>query len=77
ESERIMRLIQVLVERGYLKLSSREKEDKLIAQLKILEKKLSPEEFETFENLLFTTFETVEDEFFELGRLVGEMLEAE
>ncbi|AVQ20677.1 hypothetical protein [Fusobacterium necrophorum] len=72
-----MRLIQVLVERGYLKLSSREKEDKLIAQLKILEKKLSPEEFETFENLLFTTFETVEDDFFELGRLVGEMLEAE
>ncbi|KYM45712.1 hypothetical protein [Fusobacterium necrophorum] len=71
-----MRLIQVLVERGYLKLSSREKEDKLIAQLKILEKKLSPEEFETFENLLFTTFENVEDEFFELGRLVGEMLEA-
>ncbi|HEY4533978.1 MAG TPA: hypothetical protein VIG61_07470 [Fusobacterium sp.] len=72
-----MRLIQVLVERGYLKLSSREKEDKLIAQLKILEQKLSPEEFETFENLLFTTFETVEDDFFELGRLVGEMLEAE
>lgn len=72
-----MRLIQVLVEKGYLKLNSREKENKLIAQLKILEQRLSSEEFETFENLLFTTFENVEDEFFELGRLVGEMLEAE
>ncbi|CAL7916174.1 hypothetical protein [Fusobacterium necrophorum] len=71
-----MRLIQVLVEKGYLKLNSREKENKLIAQLKILEKRLSTEEFETFENLLFTTFENVEDEFFELGRLVGEMLES-
>ena len=35
---------------------------------------ISDVEFQNFEELLFKTFETIEDEFFELGLLLGSML---
>ncbi|MDO4690430.1 MAG: hypothetical protein Q4A58_03945 [Fusobacterium sp.] len=77
ESKRVMLLVRILEEKGYLKLNSKEKKDSLISKLSELENKLSFEEFERFENLIFSTLEAVEDEYFELGRLVGEILESE
>lgn len=77
ESKRVMLLVRTLEEKGYLKLNSKEKKDSLISKLSELENKLSFEEFEKFENLVFSTLEAIEDDYFELGRLVGEILESE
>lgn len=77
ESKRVMLLVRTLEEKGYLKLNSKEKKDSLISKLNELENKLSFEEFERFENLIFSTLEAIEDDYFELGRLVGEILESE
>lgn len=77
ESKRVIIFIRELEEKGYLKLNSKEKKDSLISKLSELENKLSFEEFEKFENLVFSTLEAIEDDYFELGRLVGEILESE
>lgn len=77
ESKRVIIFIRELEEKGYLKLNSKEKKDSLISKLSELENKLSFEEFERFENLVFSTLEAIEDDYFELGRLVGEILENE
>lgn len=77
ESKKAMLFVRVLEEKGYLKLNSKEKKDNLISKLSELENKLSFEEFERFENLVFSTLEAIEDDYFELGRLVGEILESE
>ncbi|MDD7411310.1 hypothetical protein [Fusobacterium gastrosuis] len=77
ESKRVMMLVRILEEKGYLKLNSKMKKDSLISKLSELENKLSFEEFERFENLIFSTLEAIEDDYFELGRLVGEILESE
>ena len=75
ENKRVMLLVRILEEKGYLKLNSKIKKDSLISKLSELENKLSFEEFERFQNLIFSTLEAIEDDYFELGRLVGEVLE--
>lgn len=77
ESKRAMLLVRTLEEKGYLKLNSKEKKNSLISKLSKLENKLSFEEFERFEDSVFSTLEAIEDDYFELGKLVGEILEDE
>ena len=67
-------LVRMLEERGHLNGESKTMKDSLITKLSLLEEKLSDIEFQNFEELLFRTFETIEDEFFELGLLLGSML---
>ena len=69
-----MVLVRMLEERGYLNGESKTMKDSLINKLSLLEEKLSDVEFQNFEELLFKTFETIEDEFFELELLLGSML---
>ena len=69
-----MVLVRMLEERGYLNGDSKALKESLINKLSLLEEKLSDVEFQNFEELLFKTFETIEDEFFELGLLLGSML---
>lgn len=74
ESKKVMVLVRMLEERGHLNGESKAMKDSLINKLSLLEEKLSDVEFQSFEELLFKTFETIEDEFFELGLLLGSML---
>ena len=62
-------MVRMLEERGYLNGDSKAMKDSLINK-----EKLSDVEFQNFEELVFKTFETIEDEFFELGLLLGSML---
>ena len=67
-------LVRMLEERGHLNGDSKTLKESLMNKLSLLEEKLSDVEFQNFEELLFKTFETIEDEFFELGLLLGSVL---
>ena len=67
-------LVRMLEERGYLNGESKAMKDSLINKLSLLEEKLSDVEFQNFEELLFKTFETIAEEFFELGLLLRSMI---
>ena len=75
ENKNILDFIDKLEEKGYLKIDSAVKKEELILKLSSLKDKLSNEELQNFETLAFNTFEKIKDNYFELGVLVGSILD--
>jgi hypothetical protein len=70
ENKKIVKFINVLVEKGYLDVNSNSYGENLI-------EKISDAEFDEFQRLFFIAIENIKDDYFELGMIAGKVMQDE
>lgn len=70
ENKKIVKFINVLVEKGYLDVNSNSYDENLI-------EKISDAEFDEFQRLFFIAIENIKDDYFELGMIAGKVMQDE
>ena len=70
ENKKIVKFINVLVEKGYLDVNSNSYGENLI-------EKSSDAEFDEFQRLFFIAIENIKDDYFELGMIAGKVMQDE
>lgn len=77
ENKKIVKFINVLVEKGYLDVNSNSDTENLIKKFSSLEEKISDAEFDEFQRLFFIAIESIKDDYFELGMIAGKVMQDE
>lgn len=77
ENKKIVKFINVLVEKGYLDVNSNSYTENLIEKFSSLEEKISDAEFDEFQRLFFIAIENIKDDYFELGMIAGKVMQDE
>jgi hypothetical protein len=77
ENKKIVKFINVLVEKGYLDVNSNSHTENLIEKFSSLEEKISDAEFDEFQRLFFIAIENIKDDYFELGMIAGKVMQDE
>lgn len=77
ENKKIVKFINVLVEKGYLDVNSNSDTENLIKKFSLLEEKISDAEFDKFQRLFFIAIENIKDDYFELGMIAGKVIQDE
>lgn len=75
ENKKIVKFINVLVEKGYLDVNSNSDTENLIKKFSSLEEKISDAEFDEFQRLFFIAIESIKDDYFELGMIAGKVMQ--
>ena len=70
ENKKIVKFINVWVEKGYLDVNSNSYGENLI-------EKISDAEFDEFQRLFFIAIENIKDDYFELGMIAGKVMQDE
>lgn len=77
KNKKIVKFINVLVEKGYLDVNSNSHTENLIEKFSSLEEKISDAEFDEFQRLFFIAIENIKDDYFELGMIAGKVIQDE
>ncbi|WP_335981849.1 hypothetical protein [Fusobacterium polymorphum] len=77
ENKKIVKFINVLVEKGYLDVNSNSHTENLIEKFSSLEEKISDAEFDEFQRSFFIAIENIKDDYFELGMIAGKVMQDE
>lgn len=77
ENKKIVKFINVLVEKGYLDVNSNSDTENLIKKFSLLEEKISDAEFDKFQRLFFIAIENIKDDYFELGMIARKVMQDE
>ena len=77
KNKKIVKFINVLIEKGYLDVNSNSHTENLIEKFSSLEEKISDAEFDEFQRLFFIAIENIKDDYFELGMIAGKVIQDE
>lgn len=76
-NKKIVKFINVLVEKDYLDVNSNSHTENLLEKFSSLEEKISDAEFDEFQRLFFIAIENIKDDYFELGMIAGKVIQDE